>query len=72
MGWDSRCYRRVYLEVGPEMSAITLANSYRDAQELVIAARVEMHRVDAIWQKLNRVTKYLDAQAAAEFAEVLS
>lgn len=54
------------------MSQLTLANSYRDALDIVYSARDEMHRVVTIWQKLNRVTKYLDAQATAEFAEVLA
>lgn len=54
------------------MSILDIANAYRDAQAIVMAARIDMQPVEIVLEKLRRVAHYLDAQAAAEFAEVLS
>lgn len=53
------------------MSYLDIANAYRDAQAIVMDARLDMQQVDVVLGKLRRIAHYLDAQAAAEFAEVL-
>lgn len=42
------------------------AKALKAAIELIGAARKEAAGVSAIWGKLNRAQKYLDAQLAAE------
>lgn len=47
------------------------ADAYVDAIDLLHKVEIQVVGVTVIWQKLFRVRAYLQAQAAAEFAEVL-
>jgi hypothetical protein len=53
------------------MDVQTLANAYIQAGAILKDARVKTYSCDVIWQKLNRVTRYLDAQAKIELREYL-
>ena len=54
------------------MNSVDIVNSYLDALHIVIDARIDSQRVQAVWDKLYRISKYLDAQVESELAEVLA
>lgn len=46
-------------------------NAYIAAEKILTDARIATQHCDPVWQKVYRIGKYLDGQAAAEFEEVL-
>lgn len=55
------------------MTQEQIANSYQDALKIIKDRRVELcNGIEVVYQKLVRITNYLDRQAAAELAESLN
>jgi hypothetical protein len=54
------------------MSQLVLANSYSEASKIVTRARVECVDVEVLWAKLNRINKYLQAQARIALLDTLN
>jgi hypothetical protein len=54
------------------MTIASIAESYQAANSIVYKAQTQVIRVDVLWQKLRRIEKYLETQAAAELADTLN
>ena len=54
------------------MSQDAIATGYLEAAKIVSRSRMECADLKPLWEKLQRIGKYIDQQAAAELAETLS
>lgn len=54
------------------MEQTAIATAYDDAARIITTARQQNVNIDAVWQKLNRVAKYISTAASAQLSETLN